>query len=290
MTARILLATDGSQFSLWAVEYLCRALHGVTEHGAVSLVHVEFPVPLRAARAMGREIVSEFYERQSSQAMRPAGRCLARHRVPYQPILLVGNPGEALARCARDRQADLLVMGARGLGALRSFVLGSTTQRVLAECAVPALIIRRQPSRRISSRVLIAVDGSRSSMRAVRAFLSLRPLFAQEPQLVLVHATTAISRRAAGYLKLGPREQYYASLARAAMKDARVLLRRQGLAFEEVTLVGEPAYDLPEFASKGRFGLVVMGSHGYGAAKSLVFGSTAQRVLSQCTVPALIVR
>jgi nucleotide-binding universal stress UspA family protein len=99
-----------------------------------------------------------------------------------------------------------------------------------------------------------------------------------------------VSNRAAGYLKLGPRDKYYASMASAAMKDARALLRRHRLAFEERTLIGDPAYDLADFVAKGRFDLVVMGSHGYGAAKSLFLGSMTQRVLARSSVPALIVR
>jgi nucleotide-binding universal stress UspA family protein len=48
-----------------------------------------------------------------------------------------GEPGEALVQAANDCGADLIVTGRRGLGNLRSLVLGSTSQTVshLAECA-----------------------------------------------------------------------------------------------------------------------------------------------------------
>ena len=43
-------------------------------------------------------------------------------------------------------------------------------------------------------------------------------------------------------------------------------------------------------AKKGKFDLVIMGSHGHGALGSLMLGSAASKVLAQCKVPVLIVR
>jgi nucleotide-binding universal stress UspA family protein len=165
---RIILAIDGSGPSQWAAEYLCRALPGIAKHGKVSVVHVDSPFPVRAARVMGREIVDELHQRATSGALGPSRRGLDRHRIPHQPVGLVGNAGGELAHYARETRADLIVMGARGLGMLKSFVLGSTTQRVLGECAVPVIVIRSRPSSRVAPRVLIAVDGSASSTRASR--------------------------------------------------------------------------------------------------------------------------
>ena len=43
-------------------------------------------------------------------------------------------------------------------------------------------------------------------------------------------------------------------------------------------------------AKRGKFDLVVMGSHGHGLFRNLVLGSVATRVLAACTVPVLIIR
>jgi nucleotide-binding universal stress UspA family protein len=290
LKARIILPTDGSEPARWAAEFVCRTLRVPAAACDVTLVHVDTPFPVRARNVLGREVVQALHERASSKAVEPARRVLARQRVPHKAAFLVGNAGERIASFARARRVDLLVMGARGLGAFRAFVLGSTSQRVLAGCSVPAIIVRRRPAPRMVRNVLIATDGSDSSARAVRALLKLRRLFHPEPRITLAHAVMPVSARVAAGLKLGPRDRYYASVARTATKDAVALLRRQRLRCEEVVLVGDPGRTIADHATRGRFDLIVMGSHGRGAAKALVLGSVAQRVLARCAVPALVVR
>jgi nucleotide-binding universal stress UspA family protein len=290
LRARIILPTDGSAPARWAAEFVCRTLRVPAKACDVTLVHVDTPFPVRARSVLGREIVQELHERASSGAVESARRLLDRQRVPHEAVFLVGNAGEQVAGFAREKRADLLVMGARGLGAFRAFVLGSTSQRVLAGCPVPAIVIRKRPVKRVVRKVLIAADGSDSSVRAVRAFLELRRLFDPELRITLVHAVMPISARVAVGLKLGPRDRYYASVARAAMKEARALLERHRLQADEVALVGDPGRAVADLATRGRFDLVMMGSHGRGAAKALVLGSVAQRVLAGCATPALVVR
>lgn len=290
MRTSIVLPTDGSRPAQWAAEFVCRALRDAAATCEVTVVHVDVPFPVRAGRVLGREVAQGLHERASSGAVAGAGRLFARQRVPHETVFLVGNAGEQVARHARDNQADLLVMGARGLGAFRAFVLGSTSQRVLAGCPVPAIVVRARPARRVVGKVLIAVDGSESSSRAVRTFLKLRHLFDPEPRIILAHAVMPISARVAVGLKLGPRHRYYASLARTAMKEALTLLRRHRLQSDEMVLFGEPGRSVANLATRGRFDLVIMGAHGRGAAKALVLGSVAQRVLAGCAVPALVVR
>jgi nucleotide-binding universal stress UspA family protein len=52
----------------------------------------------------------------------------------------VGPPAEVIAEIAA--QHDLVVMGSHGHGAVGGLVLGSVTQRVLAACKTPVLVIR----------------------------------------------------------------------------------------------------------------------------------------------------
>lgn len=290
MKARIILPTDGSEPARWAAEFVCRTLRVPAAACDVTLVHVDTPFPVRARTVLGREVVQELHERTSSKAVESARRLLDRKRVPHEAVFLVGNAGEQVAGYAREHPFDLVVMGARGLGAFRAFVLGSTSQRVLAGCAVPAIVVRQPPARRAARKVLIATDGSEPSLRAVKALLKLRHLLDPELRVTLAHAVMPISTRVAIGLKLGPRDRYYASLARTAMKGALTLLHRHRLRCEELALVGDPGGTIAEVATKGRFDLVVMGSHGRGPAKSLVLGSVAQRLLAGCAVPVLIAR
>ena len=54
--------------------------------------------------------------------------------------------------------------------------------------------------------------------------------------------------------------------------------------------VGHPGEMIAKTADSGKFDLVIMGSHGRTALSSVLLGSVANKVLSQSTVPVLIVR
>ena len=59
-----------------------------------------------------------------------------------QPLRPIGKPAEGIMQAASKQHADLIVMGAKGLGAIDRFLLGSVSTRVVqhANCAV--LIVR----------------------------------------------------------------------------------------------------------------------------------------------------
>ena len=70
-------------------------------------------------------------------------------RVPnkaHAHLLKGTSPADLLLKCAEDEGCDLIVMGSRGLGALRG-ILGSVSSHVLREAAVPVLIVKQRAER-----------------------------------------------------------------------------------------------------------------------------------------------
>ena len=67
-------------------------------------------------------------------------------------------PATALLGASKD--ADLLVVGARGLGSFRGLVLGSVSQRCLEHAACPVMVVHGTPSDGDQGRVVVGVDGS----------------------------------------------------------------------------------------------------------------------------------
>lgn len=64
-------------------------------------------------------------------------------QVPIEPVVEVGDaPHAAILAAARRIGADLIVMASRGHGPAASALLGSQTQKVLAEAEVPVLVVR----------------------------------------------------------------------------------------------------------------------------------------------------
>jgi nucleotide-binding universal stress UspA family protein len=55
---------------------------------------------------------------------------------------LQGEPAAAIVDCARDREADVIVVGSRGLGAVRRLILGSVSREVVEAADRPVLIVK----------------------------------------------------------------------------------------------------------------------------------------------------
>lgn len=64
--------------------------------------------------------------------------------VPYTTRVVEGDPADALIAVAAEEQADLIVVGSRGLSGVRSLVAGSTSTRLLHRSDRPVVVI---PSR-----------------------------------------------------------------------------------------------------------------------------------------------
>ena len=68
---------------------------------------------------------------------------LADKGVPEVKTFVVGGePALEILHCASLEDADLIVMGSRGLGDVKSLMLGSVSHRVLHECECPCLIVK----------------------------------------------------------------------------------------------------------------------------------------------------
>ena len=57
-------------------------------------------------------------------------------------VLHEGNPAEVILDVASERGSDLIVMGSRGFGELKSLLLGSVSSKVNQLCGCPCLIIK----------------------------------------------------------------------------------------------------------------------------------------------------
>ena len=73
------------------------------------------------------------------------------------------------------------------------------------------------------------------------------------------------------------------------MAPLRPLLKRTKLDWTERTAIGEIAPTLVAEAKAVKAGMIVIGSHGKGALKSLLVGSVTQKVIALSPVPVLVV-
>jgi nucleotide-binding universal stress UspA family protein len=61
---------------------------------------------------------------------------------PIHKEVLEGPPAEAILSVAETRNVDLIIMGTRGLGRLAGLLIGSQSQKVVAQANCPVMLVR----------------------------------------------------------------------------------------------------------------------------------------------------
>jgi nucleotide-binding universal stress UspA family protein len=87
----------------------------------------------------------EDYMRQAAEAYLEKAESLCRKSdVKFRKVIRAGHPVDEIVKEAEKSKVDLIIMGSRGRGILRSAVLGSTTFGVMnKETKVPLLMVRK---------------------------------------------------------------------------------------------------------------------------------------------------
>lgn len=143
----ILCATDFSETATHAVAY-ARALAERTR-GLLILVHaLDWPfgqMPRPPATPLAELRLS--LETAADEQLRQAVSDEHRRHCRVEQIVTQGKPAHDIVRLARDRSADLVVLGVRGRGAINLALLGSTAHHVIREAACPVLTVRTTATR-----------------------------------------------------------------------------------------------------------------------------------------------
>lgn len=139
-------------------------------------------------------------------------------------------------------------------------------------------------------RILVAVDGSPVAVRAARYAARLSLALKGIPQVVLLSVDAPLLMAVAVELGVHGVEKYHAENGAFALKAVKSSLNRLHVQYETKLLIGDPAERIVKHAKAGKFDLVVMGSHGRSAFKSLFLGSVTTKVIAHSQVPVTIVR
>ena len=119
-------------------------------------------------RRCARTPTRSFATKPSVVSTKTGARPHAKIGVDYEPLLLEGDPRTALLTTAESRDADLVVVGARGTGSHpHALHLGSVTHHLIHHIERPLVAIPASARSLRPARIVVGVDGSSGSARAV---------------------------------------------------------------------------------------------------------------------------
>jgi nucleotide-binding universal stress UspA family protein len=236
------------------------------------------------------EVAEEIYKTLTRSMREDGERLLNRvqsllpmHAGPSTKYLRIGSPVETIVSMAEEQKADLIVMGARGLGPVKERLLGSVSHRILTLARCATLIVNGPV--KAMKQILLPLEGPFDAEAAIR-FLQLKP-FHDAVELTLLTvlpsteppwpgdaaaaaASTEILEEQAGYIE-GVAERLHAI----------------GYQAHGVAVVGTPATMILQEATTLRSDLIMMGTSGRQGMTRFVLGSVSHAVLHKTPCPVL---
>ena len=139
MFKKIILAVDGSE-SAWRALKMAADLAGMS-NGLITVVNAYQPVsPLLGNPDYKRRV--EEHIAVSEQIVEEAEAQLRQQGVTrIEPNILEGPAATAIVNAAKARHADVIVLGSRGLTALKGLLMGSVSERVIGAAPCPVLVV-----------------------------------------------------------------------------------------------------------------------------------------------------
>ena len=124
---KYLLATDGSENSIRAAEYVLKTA-GEHEQVEVHILSVQEP--------------AAWFSEPADAAIEKTTAVFKNSRIQVYTIIKEGEVGTVIAETATSLGIDQIVMGARGLGHIKGILLGSVSQKVIQLSKCPVTIVK----------------------------------------------------------------------------------------------------------------------------------------------------
>lgn len=129
---RLLFATDGSKPSEKALRFLLREL-AASQAGKTVEILVMHSIPFLGYPEL----------KQAAQAMvGDAANTLANAGYQATEIVQLGDPADQIMKIAGKHKVDLVVTGAKGMGAVARFLLGSVSMKLVQHSPCSVLVVR----------------------------------------------------------------------------------------------------------------------------------------------------
>ncbi|MDP4095745.1 universal stress protein [Paenibacillus sp. P96] len=143
MFNKILLAYDGSKAANKALEKAVQLVR-LTEGAELRVVHAfDFPrIYIGEGLAPIPASVNKEYYDLANQTSEEVKNRITQSGVEATVDVIQGSPAEVILDYAAEHGSDVIIIGSRGLGGIREFVLGSVSHNVVQHAQIPVLVVK----------------------------------------------------------------------------------------------------------------------------------------------------
>ena len=286
---RVLLAVDGSEQSAFATEAVA-ALASVSH---VTILHV-VDLPRLTFSMLGPEIAHDMTGMAHKALQQEGEQILSRtlsqlSSSPFSPTTRMeeGTPADLIMSVAQEEGIDIILMGARGKGQVREFLLGSVSQRVLTHAHCAVLVVNKPVD--TLHHLLVAIQSEEDVGRVVR-FLKKHPFphAAKITILTIVPIPRSLLRGGAS----ASEEKVEHALKSAEEFLDRAVSQVQTASYPITPLVslGDPAQTILEESKLLEPDAIMLGIHHPSALTRFVLGSVSHTVIHHSAFPILVFR
>ncbi len=298
---KVLIGVDGSSGSFEAIRQAVSLLapdrdqvglfYSPPEFQLRSDAHLEDATVERARTALARAVYDE-----------ARGKLPEALRGSVHEITGTANARHGLVAAADEWHADLIALGARGIGGVKELLLGSVAQSVAREASVPVLIVRPRKDAR-PLRLLLAADGAAPSRHAAemlgrctwpsqatgRIITVIEPLLAGEvPDWLAKHVRDADTEAIAQAWRKEHEAERRSK--REEMVRLATTLPAPFQSQEPLVAEGNAAEEILKAIAQLQIDLVVVGARDLGRWERWLMGSTSEKVLAHAPCSVLVVR
>ena len=302
---RALMATDGSKDASLGLMAASRLLRKGDLQVGVLCVAPEFQLPsIRGGASSGKASrLREKYEqrlgRETDAIVESAVSMLGGDEVTAEGLTEIGSPPEVIVRIGE--KYELTVIGAKGHAAQSRLGLGPVASRVLELSRGPVLIGRELTADK-GLRILVGVDGSEASHRALDAMTAFIQLGGSEITLIHIMETP--------WIHLGLEDEWVSypedntgdsdpalhlesemrREAEALIGEARKELARYDVSVETIIGEGNPGTEIVGQAESEDYDLIVIGATGVSDIKHNVLGRVSTKIAWAAPCSVLVVK
>jgi len=140
---KLLLPVDGSDNALRAVKHALDSRTWYRESPEYHLLNVQSPIASGAVKMfISQQQLDAYYQEEAATQLQAARDLLQAAGVTFNAKIIVGEIESSLRRYAKEQAMSMIVMGTRGMGAVRNMVLGSIAARIIQSSELPVMLIK----------------------------------------------------------------------------------------------------------------------------------------------------